>query len=518
MTTRRLGIWMCVLLCTAALIALLIDVGLLSPRVGEVVDDAAHVVLGFTASGLCWWTSRRVDGPERRWRRFMAVGMAGWGMGMAAWAWHRWFTDNPLPSPSLGDLGFFAMPMFAVPALLVLAVEPPRHVAASQGYASLVLVLDGLIVAGSLSLITWSTAFGMVVRTGVLANAQVLVGIGWAVTDLTLVTVFLLLIVTGRVPQRLQVQLWLLGGGLLALFVSDTAFAYLVSTGGDKVPLVTDAGYLIGPALIVVAAVATADDAPSSWRSRARATVERAHPLLPLVLVVVTMVTVGVQLLLGRSLGPVEFWVIGIVAGLVMVRLGVTIVDHSAVMKELSEAKKTLTYQAAHDPLTGLPNRLLFNERLESAMERRRDGAASFALLVIDLDDFKVINDNLGHAAGDRLLHLLGKRLEDSVRDGDTVARLGGDEFAVVLEGNTEAPGVVAERILSVVQEPYEIDGRILRLGASVGVVEADSDEIDLTVDSILRRADGAMYVGKRRGKAAVVQYAPELVDEMPHL
>jgi diguanylate cyclase (GGDEF)-like protein len=205
-----------------------------------------------------------------------------------------------------------------------------------------------------------------------------------------------------------------------------------------------------------------------------------------------------------------------VVVGLVLVRQIITLIEHSQLLERVSAAQVELAHRAQHDPLTGLPNRALFGERLDDAMVRHRDEGQPFALLLVDLDDFKSINDSYGHAAGDRLLYAVGERLRSCVRGGDTVARLGGDEFAVVLDGAPDRPGGVGERILDALRQPFEIDGEMLALGASVGVVEPAAGEAGITADLLLQRADGAMYVGKRRGKGRAVHYRPELLDELP--
>jgi diguanylate cyclase (GGDEF)-like protein len=181
----------------------------------------------------------------------------------------------------------------------------------------------------------------------------------------------------------------------------------------------------------------------------------------------------------------------------------------------VSAAQAELAFRAHHDPLTGLANRTLFGERLVDAMARHRDYRHPFALVLIDLDDFKAINDGLGHHAGDQLLHAVGERLRGCVRAVDTVARLGGDEFAVVLDGMGDTPTLVSQRILTALRQPFSVDGHLLSLGASLGVVEPGPDELDLTADVLLHRADGAMYAGKRRGKGMAVHYRPDLLGEL---
>lgn len=161
-----------------------------------------------------------------------------------------------------------------------------------------------------------------------------------------------------------------------------------------------------------------------------------------------------------------------------------------------------LTYQAFHDPLTGLANRSLLRDRLQHALTRyeRQDGDIS--LLFIDLDNFKYINDSLGHAVGDELLVTVAERLRLSLRAGDTAARFGGDEFVVLLESveNSRYTIMVAERLLEILQEPFLIEGREVFTTPSIGIAHASGNQ--QMADELLRHADAAMYEAKRRGKA----------------
>jgi diguanylate cyclase (GGDEF)-like protein/PAS domain S-box-containing protein len=166
-----------------------------------------------------------------------------------------------------------------------------------------------------------------------------------------------------------------------------------------------------------------------------------------------------------------------------------------------------LAYQAFHDPLTNLANRVLFMERLEHALRRSHRGARPVTVVFIDLDDFKNVNDSLGHAAGDQLLVDLSQRLLGCVRAGDTAARLGGDEFAVVMEecGRLEEVWRIAERLERAARQPFMVAGREIVLSASLGI--ASSEGCGETGGDLLRNADVAMYQAKREGKGRVVLF-----------
>jgi diguanylate cyclase (GGDEF)-like protein len=156
-----------------------------------------------------------------------------------------------------------------------------------------------------------------------------------------------------------------------------------------------------------------------------------------------------------------------------------------------------------HDPLTELANRAMFNDVLQRQLERHRQQLSSLAVLFIDLDGFKAVNDGLGHAAGDQLLIEVAQRMRVTVRPQDLPARLGGDEFAVVVDGVVSADEAqrLAERLLTALAEPLVIAGRVIRVTASIGVVAAQPG---VPLDDLMRRADVAMYRAKAAGKARV--------------
>lgn len=176
---------------------------------------------------------------------------------------------------------------------------------------------------------------------------------------------------------------------------------------------------------------------------------------------------------------------------------------------ELAARRSRLEDQALHDPLTGLANRALLIDRLDHAIRGmdRRKGAP--AVLFVDLDDFKSVNDSVGHAAGDRALLAVADRLRAAVRPGDTLARLGGDEFVVLCEGLGDPAGearTVAGAVLDALQAPFSLEGRDVRVGASIGVAAAAPGD---HAEALLEHADLAMYHAKRRGTGRVAVYDP---------
>ena len=187
------------------------------------------------------------------------------------------------------------------------------------------------------------------------------------------------------------------------------------------------------------------------------------------------------------------------------------IVVNARDVTERKAYEERLARQATHDSLTGLPNRRLLMDRLGQALARAGRSGQRVAVLYLDLDDFKVVNDSLGHDAGDELLVAVAERLRDCLRPEDTVARLGGDEFAVLVEDAEDAAAAarVAERIGEALREaPFEVRDRRMTVGASVGVVLADEQRRG--AEDLLRGADLAMYEAKDRGKAGHAVFDPE--------
>jgi diguanylate cyclase (GGDEF)-like protein/PAS domain S-box-containing protein len=177
------------------------------------------------------------------------------------------------------------------------------------------------------------------------------------------------------------------------------------------------------------------------------------------------------------------------------------IVVNSRDISERRALEDQLRHQALHDPLTGLANRALFADRLEHALERHRGHGEGVAVLLIDLDDFKTVNDGLGHAVGDQLLINVAERLRSQARPEDTVARMGGDEFAVLLEApvSAAAPRTLARRLLTALREPVGVSGRSVAVHASIGIAWNGSSRG--RASDLVRDADVAMYAAKRRGK-----------------
>jgi diguanylate cyclase (GGDEF)-like protein len=178
---------------------------------------------------------------------------------------------------------------------------------------------------------------------------------------------------------------------------------------------------------------------------------------------------------------------------------------------ERRRAEAEIMHLARHDALTGLANRMLFTEKLEEANKRHGD---SFAVIMLDLDKFKAVNDTLGHPAGDRLLVQVAERLKSSIRETDVLARLGGDEFAIIQEGGSnphEGAIALALRIINAIAQPFDLNGHQANIGTSIGIALAPEHGVD--PEDLLKKADIALYDAKAGGRNDFRLFQPEMIE-----
>ena len=203
---------------------------------------------------------------------------------------------------------------------------------------------------------------------------------------------------------------------------------------------------------------------------------------------------------------------LSLLAGMLMFVLGT---GRARALRVVHNQTGELRHQALHDALTGLPNRALIMDRIEQLLARSRRQGTSGAALYVDLDEFKNVNDTLGHGMGDRLLVAVSNRLQTTLRDADTIGRMGGDEFVVLVDGAAlnPAPELVAERLLDVMRQPFVLDGATmpLRINASIGIAIGDRSN----PEDLLRDADVALYQAKAAGKSRYEVFDPEMRTEI---
>ncbi|MGE0218132.1 putative bifunctional diguanylate cyclase/phosphodiesterase [Mycolicibacterium sp.] len=461
----------------------------------RMVDDLGLVGFSLVALICTAFTARRARGEERTGWILISIGTGGWVLGEAIWSYYDLVHEQVL-LPSMADAGYVAFLIGAALGLLFLlrAYSPDRK---------LRLLLDGIIVAAAIFGAAWASLLDTVYAARVANPVSLAVSLSYPVVDIVLLTMSTLLLV--RVAPARRLQMALMTAGLLCITLSDVAFAYLTAVDGLYEHHVIAIGWAWGFLAISFSALLAAR-APVAEPRLAQKVPSRSSAWLPY-LPVVASAAICTPGLLG-TIGPV-----GIAAAVavyaVAVRQFLVIVDNRRLLVEIAD-------QALREPLTGLANRTLFADRLEHAMALHHSHRLGVAVVLIDLDHFKVVNDSFGHPAGDQMLIRVAERLTATARPTDTVARFGGDEFALLMEGDVAASLEVAQRVTSAFDRPFVIEGRDLLVRPSIGLAIADADDGELTADELLRRADVAMYTAKRTRSGELFTFTPEMDLHQP--
>jgi diguanylate cyclase (GGDEF)-like protein len=473
-----------------AVVILVSNVG--GPDFVRTFDDLVELSVAALACASVTFAGIRSSG-RTRWM-WLATGVAcgGWTCGQAVWTWYEVGRGIVTPFPSLADIGFLVFPAGAAVALLL---HPARGSQLTRGRR----VLDALVATSALALVFWQTALGAVVEAGSDDRLSFLVLLAYPLSDFLLL---MLIVLTLSGARGSRVQLGLLAAGMTALSVSDSGFAYLTSVGTYDGGAI-DLGWIAGFLLIALAPLADAADVAAPARPAESA---EAMSFLPYVPVGVAGVVTVAQMAAGNDPTSPQAALVGVLVLLVLVRQYLTLHENRSLVGELAVREGELRHQAFHDPLTGLANRGLFQDRLSHALDLHGRDLRAVSVLFFDLDDFKVINDTLGHAAGDELLVRVSERLLAAVRTGDTVARLGGDEFAILLEDGGD-PLTVAAAVDLALRPVFVLQGTGVTVSASIGVVAVEPSDGRTTADALLAKADTAMYTAKRSGKGQLRVY-----------
>jgi diguanylate cyclase (GGDEF)-like protein len=473
--------------------------------VNNLLQTLSAVVAGLVCGLVAW---RGSTGRRSGWFA-MAIALLGWGAGQAYWSWSEIIAKAETPFPSVADFGFLIFPLAA--AVAVLSFQRGT----SFGRARLRAISDGLIVSSALFILSWALVLGPVYVTGGDTTFAFVVALAYPIGDLIVMALVLLLL--SRLAGNRGPML-ILSAGLLAMVIADSGFAYLSTSGNYHTGSIIDVVWVAAFLLCAVAAVA---DTSAAHRTHEFAGVTRLAMYMPII------PFVGGGLVIAVKAWGSNFDDVLIVSGLLMI--GLLVVRQTLVLSEngqlvavVNQREEELRHQAFHDSLTGLANRLLFRDRVEHAASLRSlNDDHELTVLFLDLDDFKLVNDRLGHAAGDKLLVDVAERLRACLRKGDTVARLGGDEFAVLLQDDFEGPDQLGRRVIDAMEMPFQLGPSRAQITASVGVarlpVGSDASAIS---DRLLQCADVAMYAAKRTHKGSYVVWDPSLFMDAttPHL
>jgi len=488
-----------------------------------VLDDLTQLTAAVAAAVSAVWAARRSLGRMRRSWSAAAIGAGCWAGGQLVWCYYELVVGRPAPFPSAADAGYLVFPVAAAASLWLF---PSVEGAAGRRR----WIFDGGIVVTALVAVSWMTTLGAIARAGGDSHFALGVSLAYPIGDILILTMALSGL--GR-ASLYRTQLVLLSGAMSAMAVADSSFAYLTAAGKYVTGGPSDIGWVASFLLLAVAAVHCGSGAshdlrslpPSASGAGRKGEPERAPdvrpagrpeaasmlPYIPLLIASVVMVA---RHFTGHPVDGVEALALAAAFGLVLVRQYNTVRENRRLLDAIAAREAALHQQAFYDQLTGLPNRSLFTDRVQHALDLHRRDLRSIAVLFCDLDDFKTVNDTMGHGAGDTLLVRVAERLRVALRPGDTLARLGGDEFAVLLEDGGE-PAAVAARLVQALREGFDLGGVIVTVRASIGVTVLRPEQETPVLDGLLAQADIAMYSAKRAGKGQLAVYHPAMV--VPH-
>jgi diguanylate cyclase (GGDEF)-like protein len=456
------------------------------------VDELVTVPCIVFAAACAGKAARCALGRRRLGWLALATGLSGWAAGEVIWATVDARPDlDHATDPASAETLLVLYPVGAMASLVLLSKLTRRS---PRGR----LLLDGVIVWTSLLVVAWVFVLDKQLGGDSSLQPATLIHI---FADIVLLTTGILML--SRVRPGDPLSRSLLAGGGTTIAGADIATVFQTGIGGYHVSGLADLGRVIGLGMLALAALTSTNEPPTTASQDPISSITYRSrlwlPYLPLVL--------AAAVALGHAVGQMQHGpmaaALGILVGAVLIRQLVVLVENQRLLSDVAR-------EAFTDSLTGLANRAHFLHRLAEAVARRDSSAQPIAVLCLDLDNFKAVNDALGHPAGDELLVRVAGRLTASLDKTATVARLGGDEFAVLIEDSIEVSQLAAHRILDAFRAAIVIDGVPLTVRPSIGFTLATAAS-SCTVDDLLRHADLAMYAAKRDGGQCVRSFMVEL-------
>ncbi|MGO8938726.1 MAG: diguanylate cyclase domain-containing protein [Mycobacterium sp.] len=451
------------------------------------IDEIVSVLCLVFTAGCAGYAARFAADRRRLGWLALVIALLGWAVGEVIWAVYEARPElEHATHPAAAEIVLLFYPVGAMASLVLLSDRIHRFWQ---------LFLDGAIVASSLFVTSWVFALDKLIREG---GNSLLTTFTHIFADVIVITTALVMLSRARPGRRASLNL--LAGGIATIGVADIVIVFQTGIGSYHTGDLVDVTRVAGLGMVALGALTSVNESPTGpARDGITSRVRLWLPYLPLPL--------AAALVLGRAVGRMQHGpllaALGILVAAVLARQFVMLAENQRLLAEVAQ-------EAFRDSLTGLANRAQFLHRLEQAIARRRSDAAPIAVLCLDLDDFKSVNDALGHPAGDELLVRIAGRLTAALGGNGTVARLGGDEFAVLIEGSVEESQAAAHRVLESFSAAIVIDGVPIAARPSIGFTVATAAS-SCTVDQLLRYADLAMYAAKREGGECIRSFVPDL-------
>ncbi|MEB4210092.1 diguanylate cyclase domain-containing protein [Mycobacterium sp. 94-17] len=450
-------------------------------------DEATLVVCLVYAAACAGYAAHFAADRRRRvgWVALVAA-LLGWAVGEVIWAVYELRPQGEHAAHPAAEVVLSVYPVCTMLSLMLLSHlsrRSPRR-----------LVLDGLIVATSLFVIAWVFVLDKQFRAN---SGSLPVTVTQVFADIVLLTTAIIMI-SRLHPDDLPSRT-LLACGIGTISVADIVMVFYTGVGSYHGDGLADLGWVAGIWMLALAGLSSITELPTgARRDEITSRILLWLPYVPLVVAAAVGVA-NTAALLPR--GPMAAALTILVAS-VLGRQFVVLLENQKLLSEVAR-------EAFHDNLTGLANRAHFMQRLGQVVAQRRHDASPVAVLCLDLDNFKMVNDALGHPAGDELLIRVAGRITGALGDAGTVARLGGDEFAVLIEASVEQSQAAAHRILEAFGAAIVIEGVPLTVRPSIGFTVATTP--DCSVDQLLRHADLAMYAAKRQGGQCIRSFVPDV-------
>jgi diguanylate cyclase len=467
---------------------LLFAVWLLSGWGGPSTIHALHVAgaVGFPsfAAVSTALAARRSHGRQRYTWTIMTFGLVGLELSAIAVVYHRFLRGNiHTLYPMSAMIGYLAFPVVACVAFVVFPAGYPS-------LARLRMVLDAAIVAGALFVVAWVTLLRDVYSSTGVSGVDQFISIACPASGVVTVTLTVLGLV--RAPTRWRPSMTLMAMGLTLIAASGSAYVYLFARHTFLWDGPLGLGWPAGLVLVGIAALTAPSNPPETSPVRTASLAVPAPMWLPYIPLAIAGALELADFRSTLNSDP-AFVVVPWLVIAVLARQFLVVAENRRLLHSVST-------RALRDPLTDLANRVLFHDRLEHAIQLLHRDQRSVAVLSMDLDDFKLINDNLGHAAGDALLVQAAQRLLGCVRSGDTVARIGGDEFAVLIEDAGENAHLIVYQIMEAFERPFSAAGEVIFVRLSAGLAVAGLNDSDLRATELLKHADSALASAKQLG------------------